>query len=59
MTKQELQSAMADFSKKGGKVAVVPAGVTAIDPGLRHCRCGCRGNYTDHTMRLGEKGMVQ
>lgn len=59
MTKQELEKALAEFSKNGGKVKEVEAGVTAIDPGLRHCRCGCRGNYTDHIMRLGEKGIAQ
>ncbi len=25
-------------------------------PELRDCTCGCAGNYTDHTMRLGECG---
>ena len=23
---------------------------------LDDCRCGCRGNYTEHSMRAGESG---
>ena len=26
--------------------------------GLQYCKCGCNGNYTDHTMRLGERGIL-
>lgn len=25
-------------------------------PGLNACRCGCRGDYTEHSMRAGESG---
>ena len=25
-------------------------------PRLRDCKCGCDGNYTDHSMRAGESG---
>lgn len=24
---------------------------------LRNCSCGCNGDYTDHSMRQGEKGI--
>lgn len=25
-------------------------------PTLADCRCGCHGDYTDHSMRAGESG---
>jgi hemoglobin-like flavoprotein len=31
-----------------------------VDPnwsGLGDCACGCEGDYTDHSMRLGERGI--
>ena len=56
MTKQELAAQMEDFSARGGKVKEVAEGQSAIDPLIKNCQCGCRGNWTDHTMRLGESG---
>lgn len=29
----------------------------APDPDLIACGCGCHGDYTDHTMRMGERGI--
>lgn len=57
MNKQDLAAAMAAFEQQGGQVKQVKEGERTIDPGIRHCRCGCRGNWTDHTMRLGEMGI--
>lgn len=57
MRQAELEQAMKYYLAKGGRVTEVQPNVRAIDDGLRHCRCGCRGNYTDHTMRLGERGI--
>ena len=45
------------FIAQGGKVIVVKSDETGIDPFIRHCKCGCRGNWTDHTMRISEKGI--
>lgn len=56
MTKQELAAQMEAFAARGGSVKQLPEGQSAIDPMMKHCRCGCRGNWTDHTMRLGESG---
>lgn len=46
------------FLARGGnlkQIAPVKKGVVA--PHLRTCKCGCNGNQTDHSMRLGEKGI--
>ncbi len=51
-----IEEAMQRYQANGGKVQQVPTGARTIDDGLRHCRCGCRGNYTEHSMRLGEMG---
>lgn len=56
MDKNQLAAALAAFSQNGGKVQQVEEGARAIDPAIRYCRCGCEGNWTDHTMRLGESG---
>lgn len=54
--------AIADFLAKGGKVTQVKEGVTSNDSNdfvfnsLSDCSCGCKGNYTDHQMRKGERG---
>ena len=61
MTKQEMQAAI-EAAMKSGKapaVKVIKEGERAIDPGIRYCRCGCRGDYTEHSMRLGERGIYQ
>lgn len=57
MNKEQLATSMAAFQSKGGKVQKVEEGKRAIDPSIRYCRCGCNGDWTDHTMRLGERGM--
>ena len=57
MTKEQLAASMAAFQSQGGKVQKVEEGNRAIDPSIRYCRCGCNGDWTDHTMRLGERGM--
>lgn len=58
MTKEELAAAMVAFEQKGGKVEEVPVGVSGRSDvessSLRFCTCGCYGDWTDHTMRLGE-----
>jgi hypothetical protein len=56
MTKEELAKATADFAAKGGKVAKVEEGKRTVDPLIKNCQCGCRGDWTDHTMRQGERG---
>lgn len=56
MTKEQLAAATAAFEKNGGQVKQVQEGERTIDPAIRYCRCGCEGNWTDHTMRLGESG---
>ena len=56
----ESNKAVAAFLAKGGKITTVKEGETSksnIDPSLKYCECGCHGNYTDHTMRLGEHGI--
>lgn len=57
MNKQDLAEAMAAFTQNGGKVKEVKDGERSIDPAIRYCKCGCEGNWTDHTMRLGESGL--
>lgn len=57
MNKNELAEAMRAFEQAGKKVTQVQEGekaVSSIDPALRFCKCGCEGNYTDHSMRQGE-----
>lgn len=58
MTREEIQSQAEAFLAKGGQIDVAPMGMTAIEhiPGLWRCKCGCRGNYTEHSMRAGESG---
>ena len=52
---------VADFLASGGKITQVSEGVVANDSHekdseLLNCRCGCNGDYTDHSMRAGESG---
>lgn len=60
MTRDDIQRAMLAFEQSGGVVKHCVQGDRAlqwaIDPALVDCTCGCRGNYTDHTMREGESG---
>lgn len=51
MTREQLAQAMANFQ---GEVKQVKEGERVIDTSLRFCKCGCEGNYTDHSMRQGE-----
>lgn len=45
-----------DFFASGGTVKQVAEGERSAPASLRYCRCGCRGDYTDHSMRAGESG---
>lgn len=54
MNKQDLAAMMEAFQNKGGKVEQVKEGERVTDSRLRYCKCGCEGNYTDHSMRQGE-----
>lgn len=70
MSKTEL-SELIRATLAGGNapaIQVIPAGQTAMPVGrsltasardelLTHCRCGCHGDYTDHSMRLAERGI--
>lgn len=58
MTREEIQSQVDAFLAEGGHIDVAPMGMTAIEhiPGLWRCKCGCHGDYTDHSMRAGESG---
>lgn len=55
-----LAQAMAEYEARGGKVTQCEPGARAlphvIDPALVGCQCGCKGNYTEHSMREGETG---
>lgn len=59
-TRDTIAQAMAEFEANGGKVVQCAQGERTlnhvIDPALAGCTCGCKGNYTDHTMREGESG---
>lgn len=55
MNRNDLNEQIEAFFAKGGKVTSVAEG-QRTDPGLNGCRCGCHGNYTDHSMRAGESG---
>lgn len=56
ISRDSLSAAMTAFEAKGGKVEACDEGKRNIDPAIRFCSCGCAGNWTDHTMRLGESG---
>lgn len=58
MDKQALRQLLEAREKSGElpPVRVVAEGTRTIDPAIRHCTCGCRGDWTEHTMRLGERG---
>ena len=45
------------FLARKGQIQQVEEGVSnAKDPALRYCRCGCHGDYSQHSMRAGESG---
>ena len=53
----DMHKQIAEFFAKGGKIQEVPAGQRAETvTGLNACRCGCHGDYTEHSMRAGESG---
>lgn len=58
MNKAELAAMMEAFQNNGGKIAKVKEGERSerslADESVRYCKCGCEGNYTDHSMRQGE-----
>lgn len=60
--KQAVSEAVAAFLAKGGKVTQCATGDNALrashyrDPSIVDCLCGCRGDWTEHTMRAGESG---
>lgn len=58
MSPEDLAAAMLAFESNGGKVEQIETNQRTLDPGLVFCTCGCRGNYTDHSMRKGESGRV-
>lgn len=45
-----------DFFANGGTVKHISEGERSALVSLRYCRCGCDGNYTEHSMRAGESG---
>ena len=57
VTHADIESQIAAFFANGGKIQEVPAGQRAETvTGLNACRCGCHGDYTEHSMRAGESG---
>ena len=43
-----------DFFASGGTVKHIAEGERSAHASLRYCRCGCDGDYTEHSMRAGE-----
>lgn len=62
MSKADLQAmldrASAAYKARGGVISTIPEGERSAvpDKALGRCRCGCEGDYTEHTMRAGESG---
>lgn len=58
MNKAELEAMMEAFQSKGGAIKEVKEGerseYSLANERVRFCKCGCEGNYTDHSMRQGE-----
>ena len=45
------------YLARGGKIQHIEYGHSAYKPEfLKNCRCGCKGEWTDHRMRAGENG---
>lgn len=59
--KDQVSSQVEEFLKNGGKIQQCAEGEkskTGYYPReLVGCKCGCEGNYTDHSMRRGERGI--
>lgn len=56
----QMEAQMAQFQATQS-ITVVAEGVStrvfgenSFDPALRFCKCGCDGNYGEHSMRKGE-----
>lgn len=54
--RSELDADVAAFLARGNRVTPVPAEMSGIDPLIRNCKCGCKGDWYDHSMRAGESG---
>lgn len=47
------------YLARGGKIEQLPVDAGDWkDPALKFCRCGCRGDWTEHTMRASESGRI-
>lgn len=59
MTSEQISQMTSAYASNGGKVKKCADGDTAIrkiPAGLLCCECGCRGDFTEHSMRAGESG---
>lgn len=56
MTKDDLAENVNSYILNGGKITECAEGEVSTDISLAYCRCGCDGDYTDHSMRAGESG---
>lgn len=60
--KDQVAGQVEEFLKNGGKIQQCAEGEKSKNGNyypshLCGCKCGCEGNYTDHSMRLGERGI--
>jgi len=46
-----------EFLARGGEIKKVEESENVEFNPIRNCDCGCEGDYTDHSMRQGEKGL--
>ena len=53
-----LERATIAYQSEGGMIHTIPEGERSApsNRALRYCRCGCDGDYTEHSMRAGESG---
>lgn len=59
MSNPDLKQLTDSYLNGGGKIKQCADGDTSVrlvPRGLWRCRCGCHGDYTDHSMRAGESG---
>lgn len=66
-TRDTLALAMQAFEQSGGAITQCPTGEhspvyeaafkRALDRAQYGCACGCKGDWTEHSMRLGEQGI--
>lgn len=45
-----------EFLSRGGEIKQIKKGERNYYSSLNYCKCGCEGDYTDHSMRAGESG---